>query len=1074
MPNESSRKRNKPSYVCLNCRRKKIRCNRQLPCSSCVKINAGYTCSYDTKWKPVKTGGTERPLNHKASSNIVFNNESPLETGTSSMENTISPFLPQPSTLADENRILKNRVIELERLLHDVSENGGGVVSDNSSTSSSTVMHKPYIRTTPILPPNKPTSPNPEVDDDDVLNFYDGYSLIRVKGHVRRVNSGPLSPVALYKRDPVLAMVWNAISSKGYIKIIDVQTPNRVSGMCHSLPVYSISNTVISDRMDRLFKKKFLEVEGYDEVTSYKSRIEKDMAENLEESEVNDKGLNDNSSNKMVSANAHNSDDAGRNEPAPRKLTYTQISLARTLFEGKVNPELHLIEKVKQLLPKKKVLWSLVDIFFSKLYLSIPFIDESEFRKDLQKIFGPANYKDEPFTRVIIGKKMELATIATCFIMMRLTYLSLYSNRDCINLKEMKSTGDSIKKYIFENPVTSSFVEVANSCLYCFDVTRRSNLTIFQACLMMRIYKYCAPEECDGIDGGGSQIGTAILIQMAYSLGLNREPDKLDVCNDDKINNIGRKIWYFLLRLDMMYCASVGNPINIYPHHYDVNLPFVTKYNSNTIDVAIDAAAVSNIVYLHNQSKMMRNLAGYASDINRGVKMNTITRDLHEFELNLENQYKALQESVDFQEWQDTCTSNIDTLSFTLQFQLVLGLRTALLSFYHHIYLHYEKKLDSELAFFYLCKLMYIIIYNLMPCTGDVLYGSMSSRSLFINPVIQFALSKVTGIIMSCLVRVSYNVRVMEQKPSHSTNLATNSEYKQHYQSLRCILKALNREANLLCSLSERMGSRYYYSWRISKAHTVLFGRIAKPEFYDKYASSLKKIKAFQFTPAQLDLFQRLISLLVATTTKVVNYEDAEDNPVPDFSPMENPTDESSQQNNEANEFQENNNGSSQGLMNTNSIDSISFSPLDSFGEGGASSSLIPGIPHSTKDEIDQMWLQLSAMHNDPDQDGLESWLPSIPFPFYNNNNTSSQGNGGLFYNNSSMNNGNGGNNNNKDNNGNFQNGSSISLQQQQQQQQTGDQEPQAPYLNFRDPLSSVYIDPNFDLSCRYNYDQLL
>ena len=63
--------------------------------------------------------------------------------------------------------------------------------------------------------------------------------------------------------------------------------------------------------------------------------------------------------------------------------------------------------------------------------------------------------------------------------------------------------------------------------------------------LYMRIYRNCAPEESDGIDGGDSQVATALLVQMAYSLGLNREPDKFDVCNDEKVNHLGRKMWSF-------------------------------------------------------------------------------------------------------------------------------------------------------------------------------------------------------------------------------------------------------------------------------------------------------------------------------------------------------------------------------------------------------------------------------------------------------------------------------------------------------------------------------------------------
>ncbi|GME81204.1 unnamed protein product [Ambrosiozyma monospora] len=41
-----SKKRNKLSFTCLNCRRKKIKCDRKLPCYNCVKANLTSSCEY--------------------------------------------------------------------------------------------------------------------------------------------------------------------------------------------------------------------------------------------------------------------------------------------------------------------------------------------------------------------------------------------------------------------------------------------------------------------------------------------------------------------------------------------------------------------------------------------------------------------------------------------------------------------------------------------------------------------------------------------------------------------------------------------------------------------------------------------------------------------------------------------------------------------------------------------------------------------------------------------------------------------------------------------------------------------
>jgi hypothetical protein len=42
------RKNNRPSLVCTNCRRRKVKCDRKLPCTRCVKSKLTDTCSYDS------------------------------------------------------------------------------------------------------------------------------------------------------------------------------------------------------------------------------------------------------------------------------------------------------------------------------------------------------------------------------------------------------------------------------------------------------------------------------------------------------------------------------------------------------------------------------------------------------------------------------------------------------------------------------------------------------------------------------------------------------------------------------------------------------------------------------------------------------------------------------------------------------------------------------------------------------------------------------------------------------------------------------------------------------------------
>ena len=43
-----TRKRVRSTLVCVNCRKKKMKCDRNLPCSSCVNAGIDLTCAYSS------------------------------------------------------------------------------------------------------------------------------------------------------------------------------------------------------------------------------------------------------------------------------------------------------------------------------------------------------------------------------------------------------------------------------------------------------------------------------------------------------------------------------------------------------------------------------------------------------------------------------------------------------------------------------------------------------------------------------------------------------------------------------------------------------------------------------------------------------------------------------------------------------------------------------------------------------------------------------------------------------------------------------------------------------------------
>lgn len=833
MSEKGIRKRNKPTFVCTNCRRRKIRCDRKTPCSSCVKLNIGYTCVYDTSWKA-------------GVADLNTTNAGPQRLSITIQE-------------MEEMEYLRARVNELENVLLQHEQKAEESIPENTN--------KPYLRIQSIAPPETSVSANPVVNPDDTLNFYTGYTPLYTKSNIRRVNFGPLSWVSLLKRDPVLCLSWREISNGGSFPSINLTqlplTPENIA----ILNTYMTTSEGTSSNMDEFFRRKYLEVEGYEETVPYNSLARIGMKA-LEKDYLGGKNR-----------------EGSPNKPTDFRMSFTLISLARTIFEGKINPELQLIQKIKAILPNRKVFWNLIDLFFDNVYPFFPFIDEDSFKKDLQRIFGKVDYEDKQFSKVNVCKKLDLAIVALCFICLRMTYLSLYSNRDAVNRRVIESPEMTTTKFLFQNPINSSSIDVANSCIQCFQFTRKSNLIVFQAILLMRFYREIAPEESEGIDGGDSQVGTALIIQMAYSLGLNREPDLLDVCNDEKTNHLGRKIWAALIAADFEHCLAIGNPISIHSKNYDVTRPFLTGGNSNTKDVDMEAAVVEIFSLMDPERQLLRRLLGYVLDMRDGVEMNMITNDLHVLEMVMDTQYNVLQKHRLKDEIFNSkhTKPRVRKFLYSEKARKFLETKVAITSFYYHIYLHYEKKMDTELSFFYLTKMLLIATNDVMPYIEDIVNGFLSSVGLFLNPVVQLALLKSNQILFSSFARVNAIIYQAEKSRNHSNKWTNDESYRSHFTKLKGLSEDLNHTIKLKTQLLQRMALRYYCAWRISKSQVTFLNVLTGNEFYDKHYQQLKRIKGFQFTSAQLDTFASVIGELKMVLLKTLNFEDVEDLSTPDL-----------------------------------------------------------------------------------------------------------------------------------------------------------------------------------------------
>lgn len=245
-----------------------------------------------------------------------------------------------------------------------------------------------------------------------------------------------------------------------------------------------------------------------------------------------------------------------------------------------------LMQSIKLILPKRNVVWKLINHFFFVAYPFFPLVDESDFRRHLKEIIGEEDYTDTKVAGFKIRKRVDYAVIGLLLIFLRIAYLSLSSNIvDDGSNDVQKSPLASEREYLLSNPIKIEAFTAAKNCFSQFDYYNCIDMKVLQLVLFIRIYYMYAPEEGDDYDGKVSRILNSTIIQMAYSMGLHRDPGHLPYnFNNIKLNNnLNRKIWHFIVCLDYNSSLLSGDPLSTKIIPSDTNIPdFSTDYESTT------------------------------------------------------------------------------------------------------------------------------------------------------------------------------------------------------------------------------------------------------------------------------------------------------------------------------------------------------------------------------------------------------------------------------------------------------------------------------------------------------------
>ncbi|CAI5760478.1 unnamed protein product [Candida verbasci] len=685
------------------------------------------------------------------------------------------------------------------------------------------------------LDPNMMIGHNPVESEFDTYNFFDGYSPTNDKEPLRRRNFGPLAWITLLKVDNGLSTVWKNLN--------DLKDK------------YKFEYT----QVEKNFKEKADEEEGANDIRPYRDmKLEKKEKVNLSKA----------------------------------------VCLGLSFYEGGLDQELELVEKIRLVLPKQKVIWLLYKRFFTHLYPAFPFIDEVIFKEQVQKLIGYEAHLDFNVS-VKVEKRLDFASLGILLLMLRFSYISLFSYDSTINEINFQSNDPSPEaqqiKYLLNNPVNIDVVNISQLCLNQFNIMRNCNITLMQLALLTRMYHNLAPEDGDGIDGGDARVFNATLIHMAMQLGLHREPDKFESFNDEKINNIGRKIWYLVLIHDFNDALSNGNLISVAPDSFDTKTPFYKPGNENVIDVEMEKITCACYPNFETAYEPLYDLFNTMFKVRTPFNMKDLATRLEQLEVHFSSKYQGLTLNYDFNLNQKEIIPN------TVKLKIYFSANYWLASIYLHIFNYYERKKNYKLAYYYLKKIFLVVIYEVMPFFCECI---SHKKNIFKNSIDLIATPKFCSVAHTSLLvitglylRLRHTIEKLSLKFNHTARLQ-DSQYRLHFERLTSCCELLNKSRDIFRDGVARLSHRYYYAWRITKAQNFLtsvlddsyFRTSFKPDVELDYfttdmlkeiefiiESSLNKIKHSKKQQKPVNLFES--SSINSTGSSIVDVNEFKPNP---------------------------------------------------------------------------------------------------------------------------------------------------------------------------------------------------
>lgn len=224
----------------------------------------------------------------------------------------------------------------------------------------------------------------------------------------------------------------------------------------------------------------------------------------------------------------------------------------------------HVEKEVLSILPRKQCIEVAINNFFQHVHPFVPIFHEETFLSQIRPLFRKSLDSGEYHRSILIRNDNHLNLAGQLLLIVRLGYMTLIPN----NQTDM---GYTVEEQHLIQDITrfksDEYMRIVSSCMPEERVQLVSTFKCVQSLCLLIFYRSVLPNDCLGLSGTDSQILFSAIVSHALSIGLNRDPTKYasteSVSQEPSFINTWRLLWLYIVNLDAMLAMNAGTALKI-------------------------------------------------------------------------------------------------------------------------------------------------------------------------------------------------------------------------------------------------------------------------------------------------------------------------------------------------------------------------------------------------------------------------------------------------------------------------------------------------------------------------------